>query len=136
MACHSNFLKTIKNLIISALTKLINHCLKENVSPNTLKSAIVVPIFKKGDREDVSNYRPVSLLPIPWKVVERCIDVKMTEYFEGNGLFSERQFGFRSGRGTILPVLDMLSSVMDAFEDRKYSASVFLDLSKAFDCLS
>jgi len=98
MACHSNFLKTIKNLIISALTKLINHCLKENVSPNTLKSAIVVPIFKKGD---VSNYRPVSLLPIHWKVVERCIAVKMTEYFEGNGLFSE-QFGFQSGRGTIL----------------------------------
>jgi len=48
----------------------------------------------------------------------------MTDYFEGNGLFSERQFGFRSGRGTIFAVLDMLSSLIDGFEDRKYSVSV------------
>jgi len=48
--------------------------------------------------DKVSNYRPVSSLSILSKVVKRCNAVKMIDYFEGNGLFSERQFGFRSGR--------------------------------------
>lgn len=131
-----SLIKSIKNLIIIPLAKLINRRFDKGIFPDALKTAIVVPIYKKGDKEEISNYRPISLLPILSKVVEKCISRRITHYFESNVLFSNRQFGFREGRSTVLGIQDLLSEIMDAFESRHYHIARFFDLSKAFDCVS
>lgn len=128
-------IKTIKNLIISPLTKLINMCLRENTFPTILKKAIVVPIFKKGNVNLPENYRPISLLPIISKIVERCMSVQLTNFFESNKYFSECQFGFRRSKNTVLGILDLVSCVAESFQKQQYNSILFCDLSKAFDCV-
>ena len=129
-------IKTVKNIIIPPLTKLINQCISEGVFPKTLKKAIVTPIFKKGDISALSNYRPISLLPIVSKIFEKCLANKISGFFENNSLFFNGQFGFRKGRDTIQGILNLISNIYDSFEDMTYASAVLCDLSKAFDCVS
>lgn len=128
-------LKTAKNCILLPLTKLINLCLNNSVFPNCLKLAIVKPIFKKGDPTIPGNYRPISLLPVISKVLEKCIAMQIVEHFEINNLFTEHQWGFRRERNTTQGILDLVSGVLDAFNEKQYDSVLFCDLSKAFDCV-
>lgn len=129
-------IKTIANFISPLLTRLIKQCFLEGKFPSALKRAIVTPIYKKGDDKEVSNYRPISLLPILSKVVEKCMVEQISTYFEENDIFSKCQFGFRKKRSTTMAILDLISTIMEDFDEGNYNISQFFDLSKAFDCVS
>lgn len=129
-------LKSIKNIIIIPLTRLINLCFKECVFPNILKKAVVKPIFKKGDKSKPDNYRPISLLPIISKVVEKCIALRLMEFLESNNLFFENQFGFRRDKSSVMGILNLVNSIIEAFHNKQFNTVLFCDLSKAFDCVS
>lgn len=131
-----DIIKSIKHLIVGPLTKLVNGCLGDSVFPDILKRAVVVPVFKKGDPDDPSNYRPISLLPILSKVFEKCLAVRIVKHFESRGLFADSQFGFRESRSTTLGILDLVLRIQEAFEHHCYLSGTFCDLSKAFDCVS
>ena len=94
---NAKIVKSVKNLILIPLTKIINLCIRERIFPACLKDAIV-PIFKKGDNSLPENYRPISLLPIISKIFEKCLAKQIVHYFETNELFSKSQFGFREGK--------------------------------------
>src|SRR5699024_6157863 len=79
-----DLLKSIIDTIISALTRLVNLCIMTNTFPDCLKKALVVPVFKKGDANDVVNYRPIALLPIFSKKLEKVLSIQLTNYFEEN----------------------------------------------------
>lgn len=129
-------LKSVKDILISPITKLINYCLRESVFPNCLKRSLVVPIFKKGDPSDNSNYRPISLLPIVSKIFEKLLVLQISEYFEDNNLLFEGQFGFRRHSSTFLAVSALVENIINSFENKNYHAALFLDLSRAFDTVS
>lgn len=129
-------IKSVKNILIIPLTKLINLCFVENVFPSVLKRALVTPIFKKGDSDNPENYRPISLLPIISKVFEKCISQQICCYFEENNLFTESQFGFRSKKSTVSGILDLVSCIWESFHRLQFNGAVFCDLSKAFDCVN
>lgn len=131
-----SLIKSVKNLIVGPLTRLINLCFKESIFPEALKKTVVTPIFKKGDPNNVSNYRPISLLPILSKILEKCMASRMAQFFESHKLFTDSQFGFRKGLNTTLGILDLVSSILDAFDESTYTTALFCDLSKAFDCVS
>ena len=131
-----DLLKTIANLIVVPLTRLINDCFRKNLFPTLLKRAIVVPIFKEGDADDAANYRPISLLPVISKVFESCMASRITGYFEAHKLFTDDQYGFRKGRNTTQAVLHFVENILDAFARNERAAGVFCDMSKAFDCVS
>jgi hypothetical protein len=128
--------KNIKNILIPPLTKLINHCIEEKVFPECLKKAVAVPIYKKGDENDVNNYRPISLLPIFSKILERLLYNQMIEFLERNKILTPVQFGFRKGFSTATAVLKFVENVMKTFENKQSYYTHYLDLSKAFDCVS
>lgn len=128
-------IKGIKDIIVSPLTKLINLIIKEGTYPDSLKRAMVIPIFKKGDPADLNNYRPISLLPVISKIVEKAMSARMARFFEGNKIFTEKQFGFRKGLGTTQAVMDLVNLINNSFERSEYASAVFCDLSKAFDCV-
>ena len=130
-----NLIKSVKNVIIAPLTKLINLCFKENVFPSILKIAIITPIYKKGDKNMPSNYRPISLLPIISKIVEKCIVNRIVNFLEKYNLFSKDQFGFRKGKNTVQAISNLVSDITNAFTNLEYDAVLFCDLSKAFDCV-
>lgn len=129
-------LKTVLNVILIPLTKLLNQCIKLGEFPDSLKVASVTPIYKGGDRGDPLNYRPISILPVVSKVLEKILTKQINEHFETLQLFTASQFGFRTGKSTQDAILKYVEFTLSCFEDRLYSAAVFCDLTKAFDCVS
>ena len=93
----------------------------------------VVPIYKKDDKQNVKNYRSVSLLPICGKIFERLIYNVMYDFLPENDLLSPNQSGFRSGDSCINQLLSINHEVLNAFDKGLEACGIFLDISKAFD---
>ena len=131
----SIFLKQITTSIIKPLTIVINQVLNNGIFPDKLKIAKVVPIFKKGDCALTNNYRPISLLPVISKVIEKIIYTQLSLYFESNKLFSDSQYGFRPNHSTEQATLELTDRIISAMDNNDVPIGVFLDLSKAVDTI-
>ena len=91
------------NEIAGRLSLLINRCFEIAIFPSSEKLSKVVPVYKSGDRTIMDNYRPISVLPLLSKVLERVVQSQLYDYLERNNLFSKRQFGFRNKSSTQHP---------------------------------
>ena len=98
------------------------------------KLANVTPIYKKGDKQLIKNYRPISLLPICGKMFEKIIFNNLYSYLNANNLITKNQSGFRPGDSTTNQLLYIVNEIHKAFKDPKSleGCAVFLDISKAF----
>ena len=133
----TRLVKTVKNLIVYPLTKLINEAILTNTFPDILKTAKVIPIFKnKGSIENLSDYRPISILPIISKILESVLKTQINDYFERDGLYFQGQFGFRHKKSTTLAINSLTSHICEGFEKGLDTFASCLDLTKAFDCVS
>lgn len=126
-------LKCIIPYIKTPLCKIVNDCFIQGVFPAELKIAIVTPLHKGGDTEDHSNYRPISVLPVFSKVFEIALRKRLVDYFENNSLLHTAQHGFRQYRSTITAMLEVLDTILDAYNDSEEVEMTSVDLSKAFD---
>lgn len=130
------FIKKIVNLIVIPLTLLINMCIHEKSFPDCLKLSKVLPIFKRGDINAVSSYRPISLVPSFSKIIESLLYKQMNEWFVQHQLISPRQFGFQKNKSTVLALEYLVKEIITAFENKKCVSLTLCDLTKAFDCIS
>ena len=112
---------------------IFNKCVNSGEFPDSWKYANVQPVHKKDDRQKVTNYRPISLLPICGKILEKIVFDQVYSYLNSNNLLSKNQSGFRPGDSTIYQLLSITSSIYDNFENYDETRAVFLDISKAFD---
>ena len=103
--------------------------------PDNLKIAKVCPIFKAGEKADVSNYRPISILPSFSKIFEKIIYFRLISFINKHNILSSSQFGFRKNHSTFMPLLKLHDKVTDALEKNNYCVGIFIDLSKAFDTI-
>jgi len=126
-------LKQCARVLATPLAKLFNLSLKQGYFPEKWKEARVQPAFKKGDHSCVTNYRPISLLPIVAKVLESLVNRHLMQYLERNQLLSDTQYGFRSKRSTA-DLLSLATEVwLRSLDEYGESRVVSLDISKAFD---
>ena len=121
--------------LVKPLTSIFQFSLDTGRFPSKWKRGNVVPIHKKGDKDAIKNYRPVSLLPIFSKLFERCIYDTLYIYFEENTLFSSCQSGFRKGDSCMSQFLSIAHDIFKGFEANPTldTRGIFLDISKAFD---
>ena len=94
------------------------------------------PIFKKGDKKQAENYRPVSLTCVVCKVLESIVRNKLMFHMESNNLFSKDQFGFRSGYSCVTQLLHVLEEWSKALDSQQSIDVIYLDFRKAFDTLT
>ena len=113
--------------------QLIFNDISTGMFPDSCKYANIQPIFKKENREIKSNYRPISLLPICGRILEKIVFDQLYAFLNANNLLSKNQSGFRPGNSTICQLLSITSSIYEAFENYEETRAVFLDTSKAFD---
>ncbi len=134
----SKIMKLSINNTALPLTYIINLSLSNGTVPNDLKTAKVIPIFKSGDQSLFNNYRPISILPIFSKILEKIIANKVIKFLESTRQFYEHQYGFRPRHSTIHPVINLLKQIAQENDkpSKKFTMCVFLDLSKAFDTIS
>ena len=120
----------------SPIAHLLNVILETSIIPNDFKIGRVTAIYKNGERSQLNNYRPITVLPIVSKIMERCIYNQLTEYLEKNNLLSARQFGFRKGKSTEMAANLFFDDVYRAMNRGQLTGTLFVDLSKAFDTVS
>ena len=107
--------------------------IKQGIFPDSLKIAKVTPMFKSGAKYNVSNYRPISILPVFSKVLERIMYNEVYNHLDSKGLIYEKQFGFQRSNSTEHVILQLTQDITSSFEKEEYILGVFIDLSKAFD---
>ena len=126
-------LKVIAAEIAPILSNLINKC--QGIFPTILKLAKVVPIFKKGDKNNFTNHRPISLLPTIGKVFEKIIFARMMSFANKYSLIHTNQFGFRSKHSVADALLQLTETIRKAKNKGNFPTGVMLDLKNAFDTI-
>ena len=115
------------------LANLINTCLIQSIFPNNMKCAELSPVFKKGDNLCEDNYRPVSVLTGISKLLETVINDQMYAYF--CEIFNDFLCAFRAGYSCQSLLVKVIDDWKNALDKKEYVGALFMDLSKAFDCL-
>lgn len=131
----NKILKIHKNAFSGPLARLVTASMSEGVFPDILKSAIVKPLHKAGDKTDMNNYRPIAIELILAKVFEAVFVVRWQNHLITNEIISASQFGFVEKSNTEIALVHLLSDVYNNLEACKFTAAVFIDISKAFDCV-
>ena len=131
-----NLLKTLGPYISNSLATLINQSFFKGIFPNKLKVAKVIPVFKKGDTETKSNYRPISLLPVFSKLYEKLMYKRLYSFITHNKVIYPLQFGFQENHSIDHALISMTEAIRNTLDNRKYGCGIFIDLQKAFDTVN
>ncbi|RVE51386.1 hypothetical protein evm_003941 [Chilo suppressalis] len=115
------------------ITFLINQSYNEGIFPDSLKLAIIKPVFKKGNKRSITNYRPIALLSVISKIFEKIICNTIYAFLEKYNVFSEDQHGFRKGHSTTSAVFDLNYEILKALNENKCAIAIYIDMSKAYD---
>ena len=132
----AKILKITYHSYLPTIVHLLNLSLEQGVFPNQLKLARVVALYKADDPMIISNYRPVSILPVLSKLFERVMYNRLLNFINENKLLYKYQFGFREEHGTDIALIVLIDKIMQAFNEGEIVLGVFLDLSKAFDTVN
>ena len=114
----TNILKSSSKYILPALTHIMNLSIEKQCFPTKWKTAKVIPLLKKGDPLNPKNYRPVAILPVISKILERVVFNQIVQYMEKNELLHPNHNGFHSGHSTTTCLLQMYDRWVDALEDK------------------
>ena len=128
-------LKALCNTFCPILTYLFNSCMLTGTFPDELKIARVIPLFKSGNRNLMSNYRPISILPTISKIFEKRIHDRLYQFLDENRVLYIYQFGFRKAHSTVHAVQTAIHSVTKALDTSYQCMGIFIDILKAFDTI-
>ena len=126
----------IMDIIIISLCFIINMSLSTGTYPDNLKIVKVIPIHEGGCTQDLNNFRPISLLSIFDKIIEKIIPSKLYMFFEANNILFNQQVGFRKNNSTTYALIQLTGRIKESIDIGKYGCGLFIDLRKAFDTVN
>ena len=137
MLCHDSispfFLKAGAPAIADSITFLCNLSITSGIFPSQWKIAKMSPLYKSDEITDRNNFRPISLLPILSKILEKHIFTSFYKFLTSHSLLYPQQFGFRENHSCELALIKLLDTLYEAMDQGNFSALLFLDMRKAFD---
>ena len=132
----SRIIKDSKTVLVPILTKIINLGYTTNTFPNSMKQASIKPLHKKEDSNLISNYRPISILPVISKIFEKDAANQISKFLEENAILNLYQHAYRKGHSTVTCLFELINFVFESVEEKCSKIAVItLDLSKAFDTI-
>ena len=123
-------------VLTDQLIHLFNCSLATGIFPDKWKIAKVLPLFKGGDRENVNNYRPILLLPLPGNMLEKIVHKRISNFWDNNDFLTKNQGGFRKGHSTTATIGDLTDDLFQEINKGNTSLAAFVDLRKAFDTVN
>ena len=129
-------LKILKCELSGPLETIFNSSFLTGIVPDKFKMARVIPIFKKGSQTSLNNYRPISLLSVFNKLLEKLMYKRVIDFLNKRQVIYSKQLGFCSHYSTEYAILSIIDQVQLAIESHDYSCGIFLDFSKAFDTVN
>ena len=127
-----SLLKYVKQEIVSGLV-IIFKSFEEGRFPELLKIAKVIPILKSEERADPSNYKPISLLSVFDKLLEKLMYNRLNPFFQKHNIFYKYQFGFRKNHATANALTEVINYIYKSLDEGNYVFGIYIDLKKAFD---
>ena len=118
------------------LSDFINESFERGEFPDSLKYARITPLFKNYDPTVISNYRPISDLPVMSKVFEIAINRRLMKHLESNKLIRPNQYGFLKNSNTTTAASCLVNGIVEGLNNKLKTACIFVDVTKAFDCLN
>lgn len=135
--CDPAFVKKYRSILCTLITHLVNLSIKQYYFPNAWKSAVTTPVFKAGDPTNVTNYRPISILPVNSKVTEIVIcDQLIAHLNHGHFPLHSMQFGFRKHHSTETANCCFIEQIKSSLDRGSAIGVVFFDFKKAFDTVN
>ena len=128
-----NVIKKCFGELCEPLKYLFNLSIVKGIFPDDLKIAKVTPIYKADNSSNISNYRPISVLPCFSKMLERIMYNRLQKYLKDQNILYDKQFGFRTGHSAEHAIAQLVDQIYEAFEKNEYTLGVFIDFSNAFD---
>ncbi|CAM4557775.1 unnamed protein product [Caretta caretta] len=135
-ALHPRVLKELADVIAEPLAIIFENSWRSVEVPDDWKKANVVPIFKKGKKEDPGNYRSVSLTSVPGKIMEQVLKKSILKHFEERKVIRNSQHGFTKGKSCLTNLIAFYDEITGSMDEGKAVDVLFLDFSKAFDTVS
>lgn len=129
-------LKELLEYIAEPIAYLVNKIFEKSICPTSFKTSIVKPLFKNGDKTEITNYRPVSLITNLTKIFEKVLKLRIDAYIKKFNLMSQMQFGFKEKHSTQDAISCLTTKIYEALDASKPALCIFLDLTKAFDSVS
>ena len=129
-------LKKIGEYVAQPLAYLINLSLEQGIYPSALKNSYVMPLFKSGECENVANFRPITLCSSISKLFETVINSSLVCFMQKHNLLSPDQHGFVRDRGLDSALGHFVSNIVNTIDSRKVALGLFVDFTKAFDCIN
>ena len=124
------------DLTVKPFTFLLNWSVEVGIFPDCLKISKVVPIHKKGNKDDVSNYRPISLLSVFEKIFERLVYNRLSEFWNKYSVLYNHQYGFRENHSTTVAIIEITDLIYKFLDEGNYVLGLYIDISKAVDTVS
>ena len=125
----------VENEVAKPLTVIFNQSLQTGIIPSAWKFSNVTPIYKKGDKSDPGNFRPISVVPVAAKLLEKLIANQLRSYMESYHLLHDHQGAYRCGRSSDQILLFTVDKIVNALDSGSVVCAAFLDMRKAFDSL-
>ena len=133
---NATYLKLSAAVIAPVLTHIFNCSIKPSVFPSAFKAANVTPIYKKGDKFDKTNYRPISILPVVSLIFARHANLHFKTFHEANDLLYGRQSDFRENQSCQTSLIRIIDDWITAIDNNQIVGRLMLDLSKTFDLVN
>ena len=115
---------------------IFNKSFTSGIIPDKLKTSLITPVYKSEDKCLFSNYRPVAVLPCFSKILEKIMYNRLISFIQKHDILYSKQFGFRKNHSTETAIIELVTKLTDAIDKNKFTAGIFLDLSKAFDTVN
>ena len=132
----TKLLKKYSKTISIPISKLINQSFVTGIFPEPLKLANVIPVFKKADPLQCTNYRPISLTSNIGKILEKLVHKRLYCFLDQNEILYNNQYGFRNNHSATHALIDITEKIRNALDSKYYACGVFIDLEKAFDTVN
>ena len=130
------FLKDGTTVLAKSISQICNLSVKYSIFPSDCKIAKLKPLFKKGSKTDPQNYRPISLLPLVSKIIEKVIHDQTQRFLDKNDIIYRYQSGFRKFFSTDSCLSYLNNKIATGFESGLYTGMILIDLQKAFDTVN
>lgn len=126
-------IKSCHLYIVDPLKHIINLIFQTGELPVQFKTSVITPIHKVGNKSEISNYRPISLINNFGKIFEKCLKTRLNDHLRRHNIIDNMQFGFREGMSTSDAMYKVVSQIKVALENNEKCLAIFLDLARAFD---
>ena len=128
-----SFISKFALTLSKPLKHIFSLSFNQGIVPQQLKVAKVIPIFKNGSQTSMDNYRPISLLCVFSKILEKIMLNRLSTFLENNNILCPEQFGFRKSHSTIHPLTLFINQISESLNKKEHAIAIFCDLKKAFD---